>query len=81
MARHKIAGKPEYRLALELTEAETAYAAEPTREKLRRIKTDWKKPIAHGGVVRAVCSLGSQSFKARSKENGNEYSEREESLG
>ena len=42
MARHKIAGKPEYRLALELTEAETAFAAEPTRENLDRVEEAYR---------------------------------------
>ena len=48
MARYKVADKPEHRLALELTEAETAYAAEPTPENKDRLEEAyrawWRSP-------------------------------------
>ena len=58
MARYKVAGKPEHKLALELTRAETAYAADPTLENKEKLdeayRAWWRGP---GSLLARIAEL------------------------
>ena len=58
MVRHKIAGKPEGRLARELVAAEAAFAADPTEENAEKVREAYRAWYrSQGGLLARIADL------------------------